>query len=210
MLQSYAQAMRQLATEYWDKNADDDQNKRAVSRVGWVVKQCEDYYFSGGILDALDREISLCFKFNIATDNTDQVRSNVANVPEILRVLDVGSCYNPFQKFPRFDVTAVDIAPASNGVKQCDFLNVKILDKSMSLTNSCGKICELTAASFHVVIFSLLLEYLPSSKQRYLCCSKASQLLAPGGILCIITPDSKHATANAQTPPTSNLLFLDI
>jgi hypothetical protein len=29
-----------------------------------------------------------------------------------LRLLDVGSCYNPFQFFSQFQVTAIDIAPA--------------------------------------------------------------------------------------------------
>lgn len=28
------------------------------------------------------------------------------------RLLDVGSCYNPFSQWPLFEVTAVDIAPA--------------------------------------------------------------------------------------------------
>lgn len=187
--------MRQLATEFWDKNADDDQNKKAVSRVRWIIKQCEDYYFSGGMHDAFERENSLCSKYNITTNTTTQSRISVT---ERLKVLDVGSCYNPFHKFPRFDVIAVDIAPASSDVHQCDFLNLKILDDSITPMNPCGKISELTAASFDVVVFSLLLEYLPSSKQRYSCCSKASRLLTPGGILCIVTPDSKHATANAQ------------
>ncbi|KAL1456369.1 hypothetical protein WDU94_001102 [Cyamophila willieti] len=49
--------------------------------------------------------------------------------------------------------------------------------------------------SFDVVIFSLLLEYIPCSKLRFQCCVKAYRLLKHEGILIIITPDSKHQTS---------------
>lgn len=189
--------MRQLATEFWDKNADDDQNIKAVSRVSWTVKQCEDYFFCGGMDVAFKKEIALCLRFNLDTLEILQHSPDPDNVLGNLRVLDVGSCYNPFQKFSKFDVVAVDIAPASNDVQECDFLDLKILERGSKPLNFSGKITELSAASFDVVVFSLLLEYLPSCKQRYICCSNASRVLTPGGILCIITPDSKHATANS-------------
>ncbi|XP_037788454.1 S-adenosylmethionine sensor upstream of mTORC1-like isoform X1 [Penaeus monodon] len=51
---------------------------------------------------------------------------------------------------------------------------------------------------FDVVVFCLLLEYLPSPKQRFRCCEKAYNLLKPNGLLCIITPDSKHQNANVH------------
>ena len=31
-----------------------------------------------------------------------------------LNLLDVGSCYNPFQKYKEYDVLAIDIAPATD------------------------------------------------------------------------------------------------
>lgn len=191
--QHYAQAMCKLATEYWERNANDDQNKGAVSRVQWVVQHCENYYFSGGLKNAFAKEISLCHRFNLKTGDILE-----PNSPTQLRVLDVGSCYNPFQGYSRFEVVAIDIAPASRDVHQCDFLNVEILEKGGWSQNVTGRITDLTKESFDVVVFSLLLEYLPSSKQRYTCCSNASKLLAPGGILCVITPDSKHASANSR------------
>ncbi|KAJ1523519.1 hypothetical protein ONE63_001371 [Megalurothrips usitatus] len=197
VLQNYAKAMRQLATEFWEKNAIDEQNKGAVSRVQWTVEQCEKYFFMGGSLDAFNKEISLCRKFNVETNEIAKSLHGILRVPQNLKVLDVGSCYNPFQKFSKFDVVAVDIAPASNDVYECDFLNLKVLEKGDTSQNAGGKIAELVEGSFDVVVFSLLLEYFPSCKQRYTCCSKASKLLAPAGILCIITPDSKHATANS-------------
>ncbi|XP_020898757.1 S-adenosylmethionine sensor upstream of mTORC1 isoform X2 [Exaiptasia diaphana] len=57
-------------------------------------------------------------------------------------------------------------------------------------------ITEFPAGYFHVVVFSLLLSYFPSSVQRWNCCIKAHQLLAVNGILLIITPDSSHQNRN--------------
>lgn len=189
--------MQQLATEYWEKNADDEQNSRAVSRVNWAAEQCENYYFQDGIVDAFKKEMILCRRFNVMVKEGLENELETLKSLQRIKILDVGSCYNPFKKFPRFDVVAIDIAPASSDVQRCDFLNLNVVKDTSPLQNCAGQISELPEASFHVVIFSLLLEYFPSSKQRYICCKKASQLLLPGGILCIMTPDSKHATANS-------------
>lgn len=138
--------------------------------------------------------------------------------PHRLRLLDVGSCYNPFAQFAdRFDVTAVDIAPAGGtGVQQCDFLALRIEsstddagdEASQASTNDspppppATSISSLPAGSFDAVVFSLLLEYMPTSEQRLQCCRNAYRLLRPEGILLIITPDSKHVGANARLMKT--------
>ncbi|KAK3929042.1 S-adenosylmethionine sensor upstream of mTORC1 [Frankliniella fusca] len=197
VLKSYSQAMRKLATEHWDKNSADEQNKKAISRVKWIVEQCEDYFFTGKKLKAFQKEQALCLKYDLNIDILAEHEGISCKASDVVTVLDVGSCYNPFKNFPRFNVVAVDIAPASSDVHECDFLNVELREGECNPFNSDGKITSLKAASYDVVIFSLLLEYFPTSKQRYICCSKASKLLVPGGILCIVTPDSKHATANA-------------
>ncbi|KAG7211586.1 hypothetical protein KM043_010842 [Ampulex compressa] len=41
-------------------------------------------------------------------------------------------------------------------------------------------------------------EYLPCPKQRFICCKKAYDLLKNGGVLIVISPDSKHVGANAK------------
>jgi len=87
----------------------------------------------------------------------------------------------------------VDIAPGHPTVKKCDFINVKIC-QAQEIEEPISK---LPASFFDLVVFSLLLEYFPSKEARYKCCENAYQLLKPGGILVIITPDSKHASANA-------------
>ncbi|XP_063852391.1 S-adenosylmethionine sensor upstream of mTORC1-like [Scylla paramamosain] len=95
-----------------------------------------------------------------------------------IRVLDVGSCYNPFAVFPEFEVTAFDLYPAHE-------------PHHTPLTS-------LPASSFEVIIMSLVLEYLPSPVQRRDCCERAWRLLTPGGLLAIVTPDSKHIGANSH------------
>lgn len=115
---------------------------------------------------------------------------------EKVKLLDVGSCYNPFSVFEDFDVTAVDIAPAQESVRYCDFLEVPL--NYTSSTISSDSIESLPKSFFDAVVFSLLLEYLPSSDQRLKCCKKAYDVLKPEGILLIITPDSRHQGANAK------------
>jgi 25S rRNA (adenine2142-N1)-methyltransferase len=55
-----------------------------------------------------------------------------------------------------------------------------------------GIVEALPAQAFDVVIFSLLLSYMPSPRQRFACCAKARQVLKTNGLLLIITPDSNH------------------
>ena len=112
-----------------------------------------------------------------------------------MKVLDVGSCYNPFNHFEELEVTAVDLCPAVESVYECDFLNVPI-QQDMKIYD--GKILSLQSNYFQCVIFSFLLEYLPSPAQRWTCCCKAQQVLVDEGLLIIITPDSKAAHSNAK------------
>lgn len=114
-----------------------------------------------------------------------------------LKLLDVGSCYNPFGNVEFFEVTAVDLAPSSEEVLQCDFLSMKIGQENIYSDNK-DEVLQLEICSFDTVVFCLLLEYLPSPEQRYSCCEKAYNLLKNGGLLLIVTPDSKHVGANAK------------
>jgi len=54
------------------------------------------------------------------------------------------------------------------------------------------------AESCHVVAFSLLLEYLPTSRQRVACCQTAWKLLVVDGLLLIVTPDSRQQHRNRR------------
>ncbi|XP_048463858.1 S-adenosylmethionine sensor upstream of mTORC1 [Rhincodon typus] len=148
----------------------------------------DDYSASNGILMNLDASISklLCFSGKI-------------------RLLDVGSCFNPFLKFDEFLAVGIDIVPAVESVYKCDFLNLQ-LQQPLQLAQDAidaflkqlkNPIDSLPGELFHVVVFSLLLSYFPAPYQRWICCKKAHELLALHGLLLIITPDSSHQNRHA-------------
>ncbi|CAL1541877.1 unnamed protein product [Lymnaea stagnalis] len=121
-----------------------------------------------------------------------------------IRLLDVGSCYNPFLGSEDFDAVGLDLSPAVPTVIQCDFL--QLVSSSLpppsdpltfDLNTLSSPLQRLPACSFHVVVFSLLLEYLPSPLQRWRCCVTAHGLLAINGLLLVITPDSHSQHRNA-------------
>ena len=98
-------------------------------------------------------------------------------------------------------------------VYKCDFLNVEIDEPETSSSNLCDglsrlafqspsskqrSLSHLVANTFHVVIFSLLLEYLPVSFQRVQCVQTAWRLLQTDGLLVIVTPDSRRQHRNRR------------
>ena len=85
-------------------------------------------------------------------------------------------------------------------VLRCDFLKLEITDsltKLLDIETLTEPVTSLPASAFHVVVFSLLLEYLPSVHLRWLCCQKAHKLLELHGLFIVITPDSNHQNKNA-------------
>ena len=83
---------------------------------------------------------------------------------------------------------------------KCDFLSVSIDEPGLvsdsssaaAVTSSAPSAVSLVRGSYHVVVFSLFLSYLPDCRQRLGCCVKAHQLLRVHGLLLVITPDSSH------------------
>lgn len=66
-------------------------------------------------------------------------------------------------------------------------------------TNSSNNISHVfVEEKYDVVVLSLVLEYLPSAKQRTVFCYKSWQLLQENGLCIIITPDSKSVNHNAH------------
>ncbi len=61
-----------------------------------------------------------------------------------------------------------------------------------------GHLDQLPEEWYDVVIFSLLLSYLPATKQRLQCCINAYKVLRPHGLLLIVTPDSSHQNRHAE------------
>lgn len=192
ILQKYASCMLELATEHWETNYEKDVSK-SNSRNQWMFNFCQLYFFGDEISRQRKREHEIAFKMNVKID-----QNNMHERDPKLKLLDVGSCYNPMKTYTCFDILAIDIAPnLTENVKYCDFLNVDICEESSYTVND-NEVLRLPQNFFNVIIFSLFLEYLPSPAQRLLSCKKAYRLLKQEGLLIIITPDSKCVGANAK------------
>ncbi|XP_071810229.1 S-adenosylmethionine sensor upstream of mTORC1-like isoform X2 [Asterias amurensis] len=237
-LDEYALAMQHLATEHWSTKHPDD-------RIKWCHHACRDYFFRGGMSQALTKDkrrrqhlhdksqpltsrgqatmtsrgdhhtdtLNSCIGCSGDCDCSSSVSLPTSNqyntislpVSGPLRLLDVGSCFNPFLQYEEFLAVGIDISPAVDSVHKCDFLNLQ-LQQSLEcapdtvdtyLRTLKSPVETLPRESFHVVVFSLLLSYFPSPYQRWICCQKAHQLLQLNGVLLIITPDSSHQNRNA-------------
>lgn len=185
-LKVYAKSMRELAEKHWKRNASED------DRIDWAVNFCEKYFQ----VDVLERwkqkelrSIKQLGAEEIVIEAVDETFHGK------LEVLDVGSSGNFFKTCERFNMTPIDISPSDDSVLFCDFLSVPIEDR---ITRNESTVTALSSSHFHVVIFCLLLEYLPSSEQRIKCCEKALRVLKRNGVLVIITPDSNHHMKNSK------------
>jgi len=54
------------------------------------------------------------------------------------------------------------------------------------------RITTLPREYYHVVVFSLLLTYVPCPHKRWELCKRAFKVLRTDGLLLIVTPDSSH------------------
>lgn len=212
-LQSYAQAMKALAINHWEANEQKhqaDEHKKSKfqqrNRITWTRNFCHDYFTNIDTISRIrQRELRILDELEIDCNQINRQISMAIFPVENIKLLDVGSCYNPFKSFTEFQVTAIDIAPATDEVYECDFLNVALGNSTEIAQCPDGQtqsIQQFGRNSYHVIVFSLLLEYLPSSEQRLKCCERAYELLQNEGLLCIITPDSKHLNINAKLMKT--------
>ncbi|KAL0105294.1 hypothetical protein PUN28_016740 [Cardiocondyla obscurior] len=209
VLQEYAASMQKLAVKCWASNNADLQT-RTYCRMEWIKAQCKQYFLHGGKekYDKREKDINAKIIFSSAkssceeqTSHEDESRYSKIGMQDFserrISVLDVGSCYNPLSTDDAFNVTAIDLIPTEDGVHQCDFLNVAVA-KEIILSQNTREIRQLPMDFFDSVVFSLFLEYLPCPEQRYISCKKAYDVLKSGGILIIVSPDSKHVGANAR------------
>ncbi|KAG2459772.1 S-adenosylmethionine sensor upstream of mTORC1 [Polypterus senegalus] len=201
-LSEYALAMKNLADHHWSKKCEGE------GRIEWCRSVCQEYFVNGGMKKMQEKdEKSAHHAITVTTKLThtsDSPRS--VHLSGKLRLLDVGSCFNPFLKFDEFLTVGIDIVPAVESVYKCDFLNLQ-LQRPLQLAQDAieaflrqlkNPIDSLPGELFNVVVFSLLLSYFPSPYQRWICCKKAHELLALNGLLLIITPDSSHQNRHAM------------
>lgn len=204
-LQDYAEAMKKLATVHW--------GKQQQERVHWCRKTLLEY-FRGGMKKCIEKDQRRVQRLSKQTEEPD-ITTHHHQLEKVLSgryldistslhekplVLDVGSCYNPFKQMEEFKVIGIDLHPATEDVYQCDFLSLKVEDPvqtSCPLANLRSPITRLPSCVFNVIIFCLLLEYFPSCHQRWRCCVQAHKLLAPNGLLLVITPDSHKQHRNS-------------
>ncbi|XP_030622523.1 S-adenosylmethionine sensor upstream of mTORC1 isoform X1 [Chanos chanos] len=201
-LSEYAMAMKSLARNYWPNSCEGE------GRIEWCRSVCQEYFLDGGMRRMLEKDEKIAWHASVL--NGAPLSTPPLSVPASfqsgkMRLLDVGSCFNPFLKFEEFLTVGIDIVPAVESVYKCDFLNLQ-LKQPLQLASDAleaflrqlrGPIEALPAQLFHVVVFSLLLSYFPAPYQRWLCCKKAHELLALHGLLLIITPDSSHQGRHA-------------
>ncbi|KAM7299318.1 S-adenosylmethionine sensor upstream of mTORC1 [Ixodes scapularis] len=184
----YADSMLRLATTIWPFR----------DRIEWCHQTLRSYFYEGGLKRALRSLPSF-------DQNAESAMEHALRLLQLppggkVRLLDVGSCYDPFRCYEDIEAVAVDLTPAREGVLECDFLKLRVTDPSGGrwspyvLTNP---LVELPAASFQAVVMCMVLEYLPSCLQRWTFCRKAAALLRPYGLLLVVTPDSKHQQRNA-------------
>eukprot|EP00742_Colponemidia_sp_Colp-10_P002927 GILJ01003124.1.p1 GENE.GILJ01003124.1~~GILJ01003124.1.p1 ORF type:complete len:369 (-),score=51.90 GILJ01003124.1:158-1138(-) len=195
-LPKYAEAMKRLGAVHWE-NITEAHN----SRLQWCICACRDFFFGSGLAEVLVKdERRDYFKQHGAMMPTalrqtrvEETRREVLPVGR-LRVLDVGSCYGPFDPYrgELFDIDAVDLQPAVCTVHRCDFVSVPVRgppSSGLALSPE-GEVTSIATQSYDVVIFSLLLSYLPAFSHRWSCCVKARRLLRGHGLLLIVTPKS--------------------
>ncbi|KPP74330.1 putative methyltransferase BTM2 [Scleropages formosus] len=202
-LSEYALAMKNLADHHWARSCEGE------GRIEWCRSVCQEYFQGGGLKRALEKDEKSARhsgSATVAAPHCQQDESHRMNHQSgKVRLLDVGSCFNPFLKFDEFVTVGIDIVPAVESVHKCDFLNLQLQpplqlapdDTNAFLLQLRSPIDALPAELFHVVVFSLLLSYFPSPYQRWICCKKAHELLALHGLLLVITPDSSHQNRHA-------------
>ncbi|KAG5678427.1 hypothetical protein PVAND_008101 [Polypedilum vanderplanki] len=189
-LNLYANSMRTLSESHWKEKI-----KSKEDRIEWIIESCNEYFTQTIIEEHRNKEMKILEKLKLEGYEIKIDEQNLLKIGEKLKVVDVGSSGNFFKKNDRFEILPLDIAPASDEVLYCDFLSVSISNK---LSKDAKMIHSIPTNYFDVVIFCLLLEYLPSSNMRIKCCENAYEILKTEGILCLITPDSNFQHTNAQ------------
>ena len=205
-LKTYAVAAHFMGAKDWVKNGND-----------WMRNQAVQYFLQGG---AKKRRLKDQRKSSGSEQCSNGDRKRKSSEPvngsgDLLRLVDVGSCYNPFESPTDksiFEVVALDLRPVDDSsVYKCDFLELRVGGSTSSLiatllpgcgkgaSNSSFKLCQLPGGNYDVVCMSLVLSYLPSPQSRLHMVSKARELLKGpcsssegyyGGLLLIVEKES--------------------
>ena len=133
-LQSYAQAASKTGGNVWAQQSN-----------AWISNFAISFFrHNGARRDFMRHKQMLYWKqhnLDMPQDLLEAMGAQLRRdlqVPEVgsltdsvapIRVLDVGSCYNPLSALPTaraFDITAIDLYPVTQDVLQCDFLKLAV------------------------------------------------------------------------------------
>ena len=149
--------------------------------------------------------------------SSDTLEKDLFSNNKRIRILDIGSCYNPFSSCLNaelFEVSAVDLYPMHPSVFQCNFLDVEVGPKgSAPVTETQGNVSRcvrLPEGYFDAAVMSLVLSYLPTSEQRLSMIRKAQRLIVTpeencsirphfAGLLLIVEKESIFKSSSNQT-----------
>ena len=140
LLSAYSHAMSTLATQHWRQGTDN------ASRVTWCVSVCNQYFKHQGDLHNLLLKDLRRREHNVSTLvsplhlplTAEQVKEIIEEWKgKKLKMLDVGSCYNPFLDYKEFDVTAIDIAPA---YKVFSHIQYRAAAATVCVSIECGEV----------------------------------------------------------------------
>ena len=225
-LRDYAQAATAMGEKAW-------------VRLGhaWMMATVRDFFQGGGARRVYLKHLRAThFRQHGALMSADhEARLAEGLDTDILagqsvRLLDVGSCYNPFQHEAAFAVTALDLEPTCESVYCCDFLTMDVgppgsaavavlkplqqeqeqqqkhkgqgVAAAEGLPRSQHRLTCLPADTFDVVTISLVLSYLPTPQHRRDMLIKARALLQPPPLT------SSSGPASACPPHRASLLLV--
>eukprot|EP00981_Chlorochromonas_danica_P006710 scaffold1463_cov189-Ochromonas_danica.AAC.5 len=210
-LKGYADSAVAMGQKSWVKEAND-----------WMATFIVNYFMNGGAMKYYIKLLSNATPAVKPCRTALNLTRNLMFVPgeasangqpynRKIKVLDVGSCYNPLQNGPcgsNLDVTAVDLYPGDPSVYQCDFLKLQVGEKdSLPIIEvdpqnpQFKRVKQLPAESFDAVTMSLVLSYLPSPDKREQMIATARALLRSP------PPPSSPATSN-ENPHMAGILLI--
>ncbi|RYH18207.1 hypothetical protein EON65_27470 [archaeon] len=198
-LETYALSASAMGEKHWVKESND-----------WMARFIVNFFLHGGAARHYMKVNTYVSFSNVKLEKnlmSETSESSHASSPSSLpsrtrkiKVLDVGSCYNPLQRSDyasHMEITALDLYPTDPSVFQADFLNLCIgptgsevrvktpptpspthdSSPSTALPSPFRQLQQVPAESYDAVTMSLVLSYLPSPEMRLQMVRNAHDLL---------------------------------
>ena len=206
VLARYADSMATLAQHHWAP----DEETRGGCRIAWCVETAREF-FRAPLGTETGAHPGRGAK-RPAPDSASERLVDSRTDGSRLKLLDVGSCYDPFRRFGDLDVTAFDLCPAPAAAPTVftgDMLRLDVLPPSDSTDSAApsepttpgAQLAALPQGSFDCVTLCLVLSYIPDPLERTRVVWTARRLLRPRGLLLIVTPHSTNRLSNSVSLP---------